>query len=72
MCKDNESGLVYILNNMESKLDSQNDQTSIEIIQKSDKILLKNNTKVLDVVKSDSENYGNILAIIDSLRNSHD
>lgn len=72
MCKDNESGLVYILNNMESKLDSQNDQTSIEIIQKSDKILLKNNTKVLDVVKSDSENYGNILAIIDSLRNSND
>lgn len=71
MTKSKEQGLQYILE-LSDEISKENTNVTIEFVEKKDKVLLKKGGNVDSVVRENSDNYGDILEIIESLRTSYD
>ena len=72
MTSKQSEGLQFILDLSNNLSESEKEETSVEIVERDNKILLKHGNYVTDVIpQNDSENYAQILEIVESLRNSY-
>ena len=73
MTKEEEDGLQYIIDVLNDFSSNTNkEEVTVELINHNDKIIIKENNKVTNVINNRSDNYRDILEIQESLRSEHD